>query len=80
MLRILSEESLPIRLAVYQKLLGAADDTYPDAWCDPVTAELPTLAQLAALDGISMPTLRKRRDQAIDKLRAASVLNATPTQ
>lgn len=78
LLRILGEESLPIRLAVYQKLLGAADDTYPDAWCDPATGELPTLAQLAALDGISMPTLRKRRDQAIDKLRAASVLNAMP--
>ncbi|OFA08904.1 hypothetical protein [Duganella phyllosphaerae] len=78
LLRILCAESLPIRLAVYQKLLGAADDTYPDAWCDPATGELPTLAQLAALDGISMPTLRKRRDQAIDKLRAAKSHDAAP--
>lgn len=78
LLRILGAETLPIRLAVYQKLLGAADETYPDAWCDPATGELPTLAQLAALDGISMPTLRKRRDQAIDKLRAAQPGNAAP--
>lgn len=70
--RILRDESLPIRLAVYHKLLGAADDTYPDAWLDPATGELPTLQQLAALDRISMPTLRKRRNEAIDKLHAAS--------
>lgn len=68
--RVLHEESLPIRLAVYHKLLGAADDTYPDAWLDPATGELPTLQQLAALDQISMPTLRKRRNEAIDKLHA----------
>nr|WP_307173787.1 hypothetical protein [Duganella sp. CF517] len=72
MLRVLRDESLPIRLAVYHKLLGAADDTYPDAWLDPATGELPTLQQLAALDRISMPTLRKRRNEAIDKLHAAS--------
>lgn len=72
MLRVLHDESLPIRLAVYHKLLGAADDTYPDAWLDPATGELPTLHQLAALDRISMPTLRKRRNEAIDKLHAAS--------
>lgn len=72
-LRVLRDESLPIRLAVYHKLLGAADDTYPDAWLDPATGELPTLQQLAALDRISMPTLRKRRNEAIDKLHAASV-------
>ena len=72
MLRVLHDESLPIRLAVYHKLLGAADDTYPDAWLDPATGELPTLQQLAALDRISMPTLRKRRNEAIDKLHAAS--------
>ena len=48
MLRVLRDESLPIRLAVYHKLLGAADDTYPDAWLDPATGELPTLQQLAA--------------------------------
>ncbi|WP_343729409.1 hypothetical protein [Duganella sp.] len=69
--RVLRDESLPIRLAVYQKLLGAADDTYPDAWLDPATGELPTLQQLAALDQISMPTLRKRRNEAIAKLQAA---------
>ena len=76
-LRILRDESLPIRLAVYQKLLGAADDTYPDAWLDPVTGELPTLQQLAALDQISMPTLRKRRNEAIDKLYAANTNTAS---
>jgi hypothetical protein len=71
-LRMLHAESLPIRLAVYHKLLGPADDSYPDAWLDPGTGELPTLQQLAALDGISMPTLRKRRNEAIDKLTAAN--------
>ncbi len=70
MLQVLDEESLPIRLAVYQKLLGAEDESYPDAWLDPATGELPTLQQLAALDRISMPTLRKRRNEAIDKLYA----------
>jgi hypothetical protein len=68
---LLKDESLPIRLAVYHKLLGADDESYPDAWLDPATGELPTLQQLAALDRISMPTLRKRRNQAIDKLYAA---------
>ncbi|HEX8405662.1 MAG TPA: hypothetical protein VF670_13665 [Duganella sp.] len=76
-LRILCDESLPIRLAVYHKLLGACDDTYPDAWLDPATGELPTLQQLAALDRISMPTLRKRRNEAIDKLHAASSASIT---
>ncbi|TFW16528.1 hypothetical protein [Duganella callida] len=70
-LRVLHAESLPIRLAVYQKLLGPADDSYPDAWLDPATGELPTLQQLAALDRISMPTLRKRRNEAIARLHAA---------
>ncbi|MES2261182.1 MAG: hypothetical protein V4724_21915 [Pseudomonadota bacterium] len=70
-LRVLKDETLPIRLAVYHKLLGAADDSYPDAWLDPASGELPTLQQLAALDRISMPTLRKRRNEAIDKLYAA---------
>ncbi|MRX10255.1 hypothetical protein GJ697_20685 [Pseudoduganella sp. FT25W] len=69
--RMLRDESLPIRLAVYHKLLGVADDTYPDAWLDPATGELPTLQQLAALDQISMPTLRKRRNEAIARLQAA---------
>jgi hypothetical protein len=76
-LRMLGEESLPIRLAVYQKLLGASDDSYPDAWLDPATGELPTLQQLAGLDEISMPTLRKRRNEAIARLYAA---NAAPAQ
>jgi hypothetical protein len=75
-LRILRDESLPIRLAVYHKLLGAADDSYPDAWLDPATGELPTLQQLAALDSISMPTLRKRRNEAIAKLYAADAATA----
>lgn len=70
MLQVLGGESLPIRLAVYQKLLGAEDESYPDAWLDPATGALPTLQQLAALDRISMPTLRKRRNEAIDKLYA----------
>jgi hypothetical protein len=69
--RMLRDESLPIRLAVYQKLLGVTDDTYPDAWLDPATGELPTLQQLAALDQISMPTLRKRRNEAIARLQSA---------
>lgn len=70
-LRILSQDSLPIRLAVYHKLLGPDDATYPDEWLDPATGALPTLQQLAALDQISMPTLRKRRNEAIDRLHAA---------
>ncbi|WP_317203477.1 hypothetical protein [Janthinobacterium sp.] len=69
-LRMMRDDSLPIRLAVYQKLLGGADDSYPDAWCDPATGALPTLQQLAALDQISMPTLRKRRNEAIARLQA----------
>lgn len=70
-LRVLREDSLPIRLAVYHKLLGPDDDSYPVAWLDAATGQLPTLQQLAALDGISMPTLRKRRNEAIAKLHAA---------
>ncbi|WP_296002557.1 hypothetical protein [Rugamonas sp.] len=70
-LHVLKDDTLAIRLAVYHKLLGASDDSYPDAWLDPATGELPTLQQLAALDRISMPTLRKRRNAAIDKLHAA---------
>lgn len=70
-LRVLHAESLPIRLAVYHKLLGPDDDSYPDPWLDPATGALPTLQQLAALDGISMPTLRKRRNEAIDRLQLA---------
>jgi hypothetical protein len=72
-IRMMRDESLPIRLAVYHKLLGASDDTYPDAWLDPATGELPSLQKLAALDQISMPTLRKRRNEAIARLQAAGV-------
>ena len=71
-LRMLAAESLPIRLAVYHKMLGPQDDSYPDAWLDPASGELPTLQQLAALDRISMPTLRKRRNAAIDRLNGAN--------
>ena len=70
--RTLAEESMPVRLAVYLKLLGSADDTYPSEWLDPATGELPTMAQLAVLDQLSLPTLRKRRDAAIVKLQAAA--------
>jgi hypothetical protein len=70
--RLLAQDSMPVRLAVYLKLLGSADDTYPAEWLDPATGELPTMAQLAALDQVSLPTLRKRRDAAIDRLTAAA--------
>ena len=69
--RLLAHDTLPVRLAVYLKLLGGEDDTYPDAWRDPGTGALPTMQQLAALDGVSLPTLRKRRDAAIARLEAA---------
>ena len=69
--RLLANESMPVRLAVYLKLLGSADDTYPSEWLDPATGELPTMAQLAVLDQLSLPTLRKRRDAAIAMLLAA---------
>jgi hypothetical protein len=62
--------SLPVRLAVYLKLLGACDDSYPSEWLDAATGELPTMQQLATLDGLSLPTLRKRRDLAIALLQA----------
>jgi len=71
-LRMLKDDTLPVRLAVYQKMLGGADDSYPDEWRDPATGELPTLQQLAALDGVSMPTLRKRRNEAIARLSACT--------
>ncbi|QJE02681.1 hypothetical protein HH212_23895 [Massilia forsythiae] len=68
--RALRDAGLPVRLAVYARVLGAADDAYPDAWRDPASGELPTMRQLAALAQVSLPTLRKRRDAAIDKLVA----------
>ncbi len=70
--RMLADESLPVRLAVYLNMLGSADDSYPADWLDPATGELPTMAQLAALDSLSLPTLRKRRDAAIARLMAAA--------
>jgi hypothetical protein len=70
--RTLAADSLPVRLAVYLKMMGAADDSYPGEWLDPATGELPTMQQLAALDQVSLPTLRKRRDAAIAALLAAA--------
>jgi hypothetical protein len=69
--RRMADHSLPVRLAVYFKLLGPFDDSYPSEWLDPASGELPTMAQLALLDGVSLPTLRKRRDAAIADLNAA---------
>ncbi|BDT58815.1 hypothetical protein MasN3_23090 [Massilia varians] len=70
--RMMEGDSLPVRLAVYLKLLGPFDDSYPLAWLDPATGALPTMQQLALLDRVSLPTLRKRRDAAIARLGAAS--------
>ena len=70
--RRLAGSSLPVRLAVYLKLLGPFDDSYPLAWLDPASGELPTMQQLAGLDDISLPTLRKRRDAAIALLYATA--------
>lgn len=70
--RTMGEQSLPVRLAVYLKMLGSQDDSYPDEWLDPATGELPTMQQLATLDQVSLPTLRKRRDEAITVLLAAA--------
>jgi hypothetical protein len=72
---MLAPDSVAVRLAVYLKLLGPEDDSYPDAWRDPATNALPTMAQLAALDAVSLPTLRKRRDAAIARLGAAASSN-----
>ncbi|NHZ98671.1 hypothetical protein [Massilia sp. CCM 8734] len=71
--RALAATSLPVRLAVYLKMIGGQDDSYPGEWLDPATGELPTMQQLALLDQVSLPTLRKRRDAAI-----ASLLDAVP--
>ena len=70
--RMMANDSLPVRLAVYLKLLGPFDDSYPQEWFDPLTGELPTMQQLALLDGISLPTLRKRRDAAIARMGVAA--------
>ncbi len=69
----LAAYSLPVRLAVYLNMIGALDDSYPGEWLDPATGELPTMQQLAVLDQVSLPTLRKRRDAAI-----ATLLKAVP--
>ena len=69
---MMAGDSLPVRLAVYLKMLGSQDDSYPAEWLDPATGELPTMQQLAALDQVSLPTLRKRRDAAIAALLAAA--------
>lgn len=74
--RLLAPDSLPVRLAVYLKLLGPEDDSYPAEWLDPASGELPTMQQLAVLDGVSLPTLRKRRDAAIARLNESA---ATPS-
>ncbi|WP_036166368.1 hypothetical protein [Massilia sp. 9096] len=71
------DDVLPVRLAVYARLLGPGDDSYPDAWRDPASGELPTMQQLAALAGVSLPTLRKRRDAAIARLQAQAPQPAT---
>ncbi len=71
MYRALQQESLPLRLALYSKQLGPWDETYPDAWLDPATGQLPSLQQFAALDRVSVPTLRRRRDLAWQRLCAA---------
>jgi hypothetical protein len=62
--------SMPLRLAVYLKLMGPFDDCYPAEWLDGISGELPTMQQLAELDAVSLPTLRKRRDAAIAALGA----------
>jgi hypothetical protein len=69
--RLLAADGLPVGLAVYAKLLGPDDASYPDAWRDPATGALPTMQQLAALAEVSLPTLRKRRDAAIARMEAA---------
>lgn len=69
--RTMAGDGLAVRLAVYARLLGQADDSYPEAWRDPASGELPTMQQLAALAEVSLPTLRKRRDAAIGRLAAS---------
>jgi len=65
-LAALRDEPLPVRQAVFLKLLGPGDDSYPDEWCS--GGVLPTLQQLAVAAGVSVPTLRKRRDAVIAQL------------
>jgi hypothetical protein len=65
---LLAGDDPAVRLAVFARLLGPDDDSYPDDWRDPATGALPTMQQLAVLGGVSLPTLRKRRDAAIARL------------
>lgn len=67
-LAALQAEALPVRLAVFQSLLGAADDSYPEEWLEAGTGQLPSMQRLAAMAGVSVPTLRKRRNETIDRL------------
>jgi len=71
--REMAGDGLPVRLAVYARLLGPDDDSYPDDWRDPASGALPTMQQLAALAEVSLPTLRKRRDAAIARLGLATM-------
>jgi hypothetical protein len=70
--RELAEDGLPVMLAVYARLLGPGDESYPDAWRDPATGELPTMQQLAGLAQVSLPTQRQRRDAPLARLEAAT--------
>jgi hypothetical protein len=76
--RTLSSAGLPVRLAVYARLLGAFDDSYPREWLDPASGDMPTMQQLAVLAQVSLPTLRKRRDAAIKRLEAAGGVAGEP--
>ncbi|HZX26509.1 MAG TPA: hypothetical protein VFF16_05545 [Telluria sp.] len=68
--RIVPDLSEPLRLAIYLKVVGPVDESYPPDWLDPASGELPTMQELAAREGVSLPTFRKRRDQALERLRA----------
>lgn len=73
--RQLAQDGLAVQLAAYLRLLGPDDESYPDAWRDPATGALPTMQQLAAIAGVSLPTLRKRRDAAIVRMEEAMTRN-----
>ncbi len=65
---MLRGEELAVQLAVYLKLLGPEDASYPQEWLEEDSGELPPLQRLAKQGGMSVPTLRKRRNAAIDRL------------
>jgi hypothetical protein len=77
-LAALDGEALPVRLAVYLKLLGPADDSYPDDWLEEGTGELPSLQRLAQRGGMSVPTLRKRRNAVLGRLAGAADVAREP--